>query len=217
MSDPTNKAGITKNSTLIVDIPDYPPTSSQKQLNLVANTTTTQTIYPPNGEYWNSIKYSVNVPIPKITQISNYSITQNGTKTIPIPTGYDAVNSISVNVNIKFGINHFRFGSDSSTTKRKLTLNQTENTITIYNNQEIVKINPNNSSTTILVSYLFNSGEWTMTKYPGRYYYIGDYSSSKDIYFYDSNNNLIFKFEDNNNGTEGTNLVLPKSLYELDM
>jgi hypothetical protein len=62
MSDPTNKAGITKNSTLIVDIPGYPPTSSQKQLNLVANTTSIQTIYPPTGEYWNSIKYSVNVP-----------------------------------------------------------------------------------------------------------------------------------------------------------
>jgi hypothetical protein len=79
MSDPTNKAGITKNSTLIVDIPDYPPTSSQKQLNLVANTTTAQTIYPPNGEYWNSIKYSVNVPNPVYPTVTFNTITNNNT------------------------------------------------------------------------------------------------------------------------------------------
>lgn len=180
--------------------------------------TTNGTYTIPNG-YTGFNNFTVNVPTPKITQISNYSITQNGTKTIPIPTGYDAVNSISVNVNvnIKFGINYFRFGSDSSTTKRKLTLNQTQNTVTIYNNQEIVTINPNYSSTSIVVSYLFNSNQWTMTRNAGVYYFIGDYSSSNVIYFYDSNNSFLFSFQDNNNGTEGTNLVLPKSLYEIDM
>lgn len=35
-----------------------------------------------------------------ITQISNYPITQNGTQIVPIPTGYDAVDSISLNVNV---------------------------------------------------------------------------------------------------------------------
>lgn len=63
MNDPINNAGITKNSTLIVDLPDFPPTTSQKILNLTENTTSPQTIYPPTGEYWNSIHYSVNVKI----------------------------------------------------------------------------------------------------------------------------------------------------------
>ena len=61
MKNPTNNAGISKNSTIIVDLPNYPPTSSQKTLTLTQNTTTPQTIYPPTGEYWNSIRYSVNV------------------------------------------------------------------------------------------------------------------------------------------------------------
>lgn len=42
-----------------VNIPT--PTSSQKTLTLTQNTITPQTIYPPAGEYWNSIQYSVNV------------------------------------------------------------------------------------------------------------------------------------------------------------
>lgn len=40
----------------------------------------------------------VDVDVPDITQISNYSITSNGSQNIPIPTGYDAVDSINVNV-----------------------------------------------------------------------------------------------------------------------
>lgn len=58
MNDST-KDGITKNSTIIVDVPQ-----------------------------------------PDITQITNYSITTNGGQTIPIPSGYDAVDSIYVNVNV---------------------------------------------------------------------------------------------------------------------
>ena len=61
MENPTNNAGITKESTIVVDIDGYPPVSSQKILNLVQNTVTPITIYPPTGEYWNSIRYSVNV------------------------------------------------------------------------------------------------------------------------------------------------------------
>lgn len=59
MNNPSTKDGISKNSSLIIDVPTY-----------------------------------------DITQISNYPITQNGTQTIPIPTGYDAVDSISLNVNV---------------------------------------------------------------------------------------------------------------------
>lgn len=35
-----------------------------------------------------------------ITQITNYPITENGPKNIPIPDGYDAVDSINLNVNV---------------------------------------------------------------------------------------------------------------------
>lgn len=42
----------------------------------------------------------VDVPVPDITQISNYSITSNGLQNVPIPSGYDAVDSISLNVNV---------------------------------------------------------------------------------------------------------------------
>lgn len=44
-----------------------------------------------------------------IGSITNYPITSNGTQNIPIPTGYDAVNSISVDVNVPdpTNINYF--------------------------------------------------------------------------------------------------------------
>ena len=43
----------------------------------------------------------VDVDTPDITQISNYSIKSNGIKTIDIPSGYDAVDSISVDVDVQ--------------------------------------------------------------------------------------------------------------------
>lgn len=46
----------------------------------------------------------VDVDIPDITQISNYSITTNGNKNVPIPSGYDAVDSINLNVNVKINL-----------------------------------------------------------------------------------------------------------------
>ena len=42
----------------------------------------------------------VDVPQLDVTQISNYPITSNGTQSVPIPSGYDAVDSISLNVAI---------------------------------------------------------------------------------------------------------------------
>ena len=51
----------------------------------------------------------IDVPTPLITQISNYSISSNGIQTIPIPSGYDAVDSISVNVNTTKVINCIKY------------------------------------------------------------------------------------------------------------
>ena len=49
----------------------------------------------------NEARVVVDVDIPDVTQISNYSITSNGNnQIIPIPNGYNAVDSISVDVNV---------------------------------------------------------------------------------------------------------------------
>lgn len=45
-------------------------------------------------------KFTVNVPQPTITQISNYEISNIGSFNIPIPIGYDAVDSISGTVDL---------------------------------------------------------------------------------------------------------------------
>ena len=45
-------------------------------------------------------KFTVNVPQPTITQISNYEISNVGSFNIPIPVGYDAVDSISGTVDL---------------------------------------------------------------------------------------------------------------------
>lgn len=62
-------------------------------------------IYQSNSNRARSLPASigtfvVNVPQPLITQISNYQISNIGNFTIPIPNGYDAVNSISGNVDV---------------------------------------------------------------------------------------------------------------------
>lgn len=45
-------------------------------------------------------KFTVNVPQPTITQISNYEISNVGSFNIPIPVGYDAVDSINGTVDL---------------------------------------------------------------------------------------------------------------------
>lgn len=158
MQDPTNNAGITKNSTIIVDLPDYPPTSSQKTLTLTQNTTTAQTIYPPAGEYWDSIRYSVNVPNP-INQLNknNFYIkygTQSGyDNNMPLPptSGYTQLSLSLINGNVywdqwDFYIvlgnynNNFTIGyyqpASSSTSNYYLGLYRS-GTINISNNQYV--------------------------------------------------------------------------------
>jgi len=62
-------------------------------------------IYQSNSNRARSLPASigtfiVNVPSPLITQISNYQINNIGNFTIPIPSGYDAVDSISGSVDV---------------------------------------------------------------------------------------------------------------------
>jgi len=74
----------------------------------------------------------VDIPELDITQISNYPITQNGTQTIPIPTGYDAVDSISLNVQVPQKINIDRIGYEGGTYLfSSFSINTTDNYITV--------------------------------------------------------------------------------------
>lgn len=62
-------------------------------------------IYQSNSNRARSLPASigtfvVNVPQPLITQISNYQISNIGNFTIPIPNGYDAVDSINGNIDV---------------------------------------------------------------------------------------------------------------------
>lgn len=93
MQDPTNNEGITKNSTIIVDIPDYPPTTTQKQLTLTENTSSSQTIYPPSGEYWDSIRYSVSVNV----KINRFYISTNYETLTNFTTYSNAISNFIIN------------------------------------------------------------------------------------------------------------------------
>lgn len=73
-----------------------------------------QEVEHPEQNFYNSLYLDVRalniedgITQDDITQISNYPITQNGTQTIPIPTGYDAVDSITLNVAVKTGIYYY--------------------------------------------------------------------------------------------------------------
>lgn len=101
-------------------------------------------------------KVNVNYNAPKITQITNYLINSNGIQNIPIPSGYDAVDSISVKVNIpsKIIINSLKF-DDIIYNLNGFNVNQIGETgqVRIYNNQSAIIIS---SSSTNPTSYLIN-------------------------------------------------------------
>ena len=138
----------------------------------------------------------IDVPVPSITQISNYSITSNGNnQNISIPTGYDAVDSISVNVNVKTRINaveipnqygqnisvsfsNFVFKSSSSvqTLDSKQYLLFTSNFITFY-----LVWNTTTTSTTYTLDagyYFTKNKTYNLT---ANYYYINFYNTSGNI------------------------------------
>lgn len=75
-------------------------------------------------------KFTVNVPQPTITQISNYEISNVGSFNIPIPIGYDAVDSISGTVNLSNKLlNSYTFEPSSlPSTFNIQDYNQTNNT-----------------------------------------------------------------------------------------
>lgn len=134
------------------------------------------------GIYKNS-NIIVDIPELDITQISNYSITQNGTQTVPIPSGYDAVDSISLNVQVPMKIYIDRIGYEDGTFLfSNFSINSTDNYIgvpshymffnfVIYNNTIRYKLYINNTQGNL------NIRPYVNTSTHQGYYIVADYAS----------------------------------------
>lgn len=164
MTDSTNNAGITKESTLIVDLPDYPPTSGQLTLDLTSNTSGTgfTTIYPLsqiNKDYFSSVRYRVKSKIElkgiKTYDFSSISVDfssfniQSTTGTISVPS-YNLlirINNESSYYTINFIYNHSTsaINTDIYANNYYYIVNTTYNYIYIVDN--------NNSSVLLLYDY----------------------------------------------------------------
>lgn len=104
MTDST-KDGISKDSTLVINVPQGITTNNFRTVTS-NNTYQLSTLYQGQD---NPVAFKpdseIEIRVPQttldVTQISNYSITNNGNQNVPIPSGYDAVDSINLNVNVQ--------------------------------------------------------------------------------------------------------------------
>lgn len=165
----------------------------------------------------------IDIPTPDITQITNYQITQNGSQTIPIPTGYDAVDSINVNVNVNpyptiinfFGNNPLiKFGTRDF---ELVTQNTQVNIyhylmVAVYEYEEHYYIYTYNGFTNNI-----NVGLTISSSYTLRYYKLEMNASNQNrvyLYNYDL---LLFTLVDNIS-TDGNPsiLQLPKTVFQIN-
>lgn len=202
-------------------ITDYPLTENR-----------TYTIpLPNNKKFVDEVTVNVNVPIPtpEPPVVGHANIYKNGqylpnmfdhSTGEPLPEGTYSNNQYldQINVNLRFGINYFRFSSDTPgiTPKRKLTRVNVNTSVNVYQNQELIRMGVDNSTGRIWVNFILNSGPWTVTVSAGDYYMCSDVTSgSGRIDFYDSNDNFLFA-----NGTSSAQnayTYLPNTLYYIDM
>lgn len=155
-----------------VNISTPTPTASQKVLNLTENTTSSQTIYPPTGEYWDSIKYTVNVPTTSLITINKVKIGNNvySLSTFTRSTG---------SVTISSGYSLIQFSANTSSSLYwtvKLIRNKTSNSITENNYQAYYKLFENislQSSVTFLsnTDEVFELYDFTASNYTGINFY----------------------------------------------
>ena len=177
MSNPQSNDGITKNSTLIINVPQPITTNNFRQINS-NNTYSLSTLYqgqdnPVGFKPDSQIEIRVPQTTLDITQISNYSITNNGNQNVPIPTGYDAVDSINLNVNVKFSINRFYLSTyyktlsnfTSFSSNLQLTINSNEACVWIVEtiNDYVIKLLVNNDNTNKSITLTIESN--TINKY----------------------------------------------------
>lgn len=152
----------------------------------------------------------VDVPTPDITQISNYSIINNGIQTVPIPNGYDAVDSISLNVQVptKIYIDRVVYDSTSYYLTNCTEVHNYYSNITIpsYNCFLTFCINDENIRIRVLINSTVNNKYFKPLLNSDGYgyyalYYCNSYSSTgnvtQELFFDNSNNENIIKVVDN--------------------
>ena len=102
MYDPINECGLNKNSTFDVNVSSNNETWTNERIENNGTFTVSGRMNDPTKDgISKDSTIIVDIDTKDLTQISNYSITSNGSgQTIPIPNGYDGVDSISVNVNV---------------------------------------------------------------------------------------------------------------------
>lgn len=144
----------------------------------------------------------VDVPELDVTQISNYSITQNGTQTVPIPSGYDAVDSISLNVQVPqstgFTINNIVWPNNTTKNISTFTKRTTSGNVTFSQYYLCVIIDSQNQGFwRVRVTYQ-NTQNQQYVYAPGFYatLNIGSGATNSTVNFRDSNNTEIFKMND---------------------
>lgn len=166
----------------------------------------------------------IDIPTLDVTQISNYPITTNGTQSIPIPSGYDAVDSISLNVNVPSSsslvIDNVLW--PNSTTKKISTFSKvrTNGNVTFSQGYLCILVDTQPTGYWRLRITLQATQNQQYMYQPGFYASInvGTSYTNSTIDFRDSSNNSIFKFNDPilNDARMGT-LSLSKSVFNFDI
>ena len=150
-------------------------------------------------------KFTVNVPQPTITQISNYEISNVGSFNIPIPIGYDAVDSINGTVDLSNKLlNSYTFEPSSLPSTFNIEdYNQANNTdyigvkeITV-NSKIIIDRFTNSLLDSSFNQIISNGGTYSITDTTNTYifvYYTGAYYA-----IYSLHKNAVSSFNVKNN------------------
>jgi len=201
-SDAPRPMGI-KSVRINVDVPPDPIVPYVE--NVTYSSTGSFTLVPTSPhEYMTSANIVVDVPSANITQISNYPISQNGTQIVPIPSGYDAVDSISLNVQVPQKINIDRIGYEGGTYLfSSFSINTTDNYVTVpsrkmffnfvlYNTSIRYKMIVNNTQGNTNIRPFVNTNTHL------GYYIVADYSSTvvESIYLKTSNDENVIMITD---------------------
>lgn len=190
------------------------PTSTVLTLNLNNNVPNYITVNPSdyNVNYFDKVKYKVNIPIPNITQISNYPITQNGTQTIPIPSGYDAVNSIGLNVQVK---PELKYITNNNVIRNRTQIVNTGRNFSWNVGDTLILITED--STFYQISFLYMS-TISYTQTVQRKTWVWKFSTNANVVnFLDKNSNVVFSMTNEDSDTNSQGLVLSKQFFNLSL
>lgn len=159
--------------------------------------------------------FVIDVPTPSITQISNYPVTTTGTVNVPIPSGYDAVDSISLSVNVpsKIEINKFYYSYSYSSQLFSAMIKVTSNYSTsISSGQGLIQIYEDNSGYSISLLVNMRSSSISVTIVKGTCYYKG---SVETLELYNNNQRVLTIDESSNQDTRSSSVSISKSMCEI--